>query len=157
MLAYALAFALTATLALLPVILGGDLRTFWDHTIGFQHDRESPFSIWGLWGGLEALQTVVQAGAVLLALLVGVWPRRPTLTQMAACGAAVLIALQLGLDYWFFLYVVWFLPLVLVALLGRHGDPEAQAREAEATAARSAEAGRGGDEQLLDPVGAQRL
>jgi hypothetical protein len=157
--AYALGFAFTATLALLPVILGGDLRTLWDHTIAFQHDRESPFSIWGLWSGLDTVQLAVQAGAVLLALLVGVWPRRPTLTQMAACGAAVLIALQLGIDYWFFLYVVWFFPLVLVALLGRLGDPEAQARAAEqvGTAADSAEAGRGGDEQLLDPVGAQRL
>ena len=153
--AYALAFAATTAVAMLPVILGGDLRTFWDHTIAFQHDRESPFSIWGLWGGLEGLQTAVQAGAVLLALFVGVWPRRPALTQMAACGAAVLVALQLGLDYWFFLYVVWFFPLVLVALLGRFGDPEAA--QAAAAAAASAEAGRGGHEQLLDPVGAQRL
>lgn len=157
--AYALAFALTAAVAMLPVILGGDLRTFWDHTIAFQHDRPSPFSIWGLWDGLDGIQTAVQAGAVALALAVGVWPRRPTLTQMAACGAAVLIALQLGIDYWFFLYVVWFFPLVLVALLGRLDDPEAQARRAERDdpAAASAQAGRRGDEQLLDPVGAQRL
>jgi hypothetical protein len=155
--AYVLAFALTATVALLPVVLAGDLRTFWDHTIAFQHDRESPFSIWGLWSGLDAVQLGVQAAAVVLALFVGVWPRRPTLTQLAACGAAVLIALQLGLDYWFFLYVVWFVPLVLVALLGRLGDPEAHAgADGDATAA-SAEAGRGGDEQLLDPVGAQRI
>jgi hypothetical protein len=155
--AYALAFALTAGIALLPVILGGDLEIFWDHTIGFQHDRQSPFSIWGLWSGLDGLQTAVQAAAVLLALAVGVWPRRPTLIQMSACGAAVLIALQLGLDYWFFLYVVWFLPLVLVALLGRYGDPEAQRRADEERAADSAEAGRSGYEQLLDPVGAQGL
>jgi hypothetical protein len=156
--AYALAFAITATLALLPVILGEDLRTFWDHTIAFQHDRASPFSIWGLWSGLDGVQLGVQGAALALALLVGVWPRRPTLTQMAACGAAVLIALQFGLDYWFFLYVVWFLPLVLVALLGRYGDPEGRRREDEASAtAHSAEAGRGRHEQLLDPVGAQRL
>jgi hypothetical protein len=153
---YALAFAVVAALALLPVILGGDLRTFWDHTIAFQRDRESPFSIWGLWSGLDGLQTAVQAGAVLLALAVGVWPRRPTLVQVAACGAAVLIALQLGVTYWFFLYVVWFLPLALVALLGRYGDPSAGAADAGGAAARSAEAGWGGHEQLLDPVGAQR-
>jgi hypothetical protein len=156
--AYALGFALTAAVALLPVILAGDLKTFWEHTIAFQRDRESPFSIWGLWGGLGTLQTAVQIGAVLLALAVGVWPRRPTLTQMAACGAAVLVALELGITYWFFLYVVWFFPLVIVALLGRYGDPEAQRREAEARAAAgSAEAGRGGHEQLLDPVGAQGI
>jgi hypothetical protein len=152
---YALAFALTAAIAMLPVILGGDLHLFWDHTIAFQRDRDAPFSIWGLWSGLDGLQTAVQAGAVLLALAVGVWPRRPTLVQMAACGAAVLIALQLGITYWFFLYVVWFLPLVLVALLGRYGDPEAAGGGAGERVARSAEAGRGGHEQLLDPVGAQ--
>ncbi|MBS1869834.1 MAG: hypothetical protein JSS99_09230 [Actinobacteria bacterium] len=158
--AYALAFALTAAVALLPVLLRGDWRIFWDHTIGFQHDRSSPFSIWGLWGGLGAVQTAVQAGAVLLALAVGIWPRRPALTQTAACGAAVLIALQLGLDYWFFLYVVWFVPFVLVALLGRYGEPGTAAsleRDARAATAASAEAGRSGDEQLLDPVGAQRV
>ncbi len=155
---YALAFGLTAGVAMLPVILGGDLKTFWDHTIAFQRDRESPFSIWGLWGGLDTLQTAVQIGAVLLALVVGVWPRRPTLVQMSACGAAVLIALQLGITYWFFLYVVWFFPLVLVALLGRFGDPDAQRSAEEARAAAgSAEAGRGGHEQLLDPVGAQGI
>jgi fatty acid desaturase len=92
---------------------------------------------------------------VLLALAVGVWPRRPTLTQMAALGAAVLIALQLGVTYWFFLYVVWFFPLVIVALLGRHGEPTHEAAP-HGRAGASAEAGRGGHEQLLDPVGAQR-
>jgi hypothetical protein len=154
---YALAFALTAAVVMLPAILGGDLRAFWDSTIAFQRERESPFSIWGLWPGIEFLQPAVQLGAVALALAVGVWPRRPTLVQMAACGAAVLIALQLGVSYWFFLYVVWFLPLVLVALLGRYGDPEASAAPEEARGGRSAEAGRSGHEQLLDPVGAQRL
>jgi len=152
--AYALAFALVTALAMLPVLLGGSsLRTFWDHTIGFQRDRQSPFSIWGLWSGLDGVKTAVQIGAVLLALAVGVWPRRPTLAQMAACGAAVLIALQLGLTYWFFLYVVWFFPLVLVALLARHGEPATGAERAYAVV--SAEAGRGGHEELLDPVGAQ--
>jgi hypothetical protein len=155
--AYALAYALAAAAAMLPVLLGGDLHTFWDHTVAFQRDRGSPFSIWGLWGGLDGLQTAVQIGAVLLALAVGVWPRRPALVQVAACGAAVLIALQLGITYWFFLYVVWFFPLVLVALLGRYGDPEAAARDARDAAERSAQAGRGGEQQLLDPVGAQGL
>jgi len=154
--AYALGFAFAAALAMLPVLLSGSsLRTFWDHTIAFQQGRSSPFSIWGLWGGLGGLRTAVQVGAVLLALAVGVWPRRPTLAQMSACGAAVLIALQLGLTYWFFLYIVWFLPLVLVALLARYGEPAAAA--ASAYAAGSAEAGRGGQQQLLDPVGAHGL
>lgn len=151
--AYVLAFAATATVAMLPILLGGDLRTFWDHTIAFQRGRESPFSIWGLWGGLDGLQTAVQVGAVLLALSFALWPRRPTLVQMAACGAAALIALQLGVTYWFFLYVVWFFPLVMVALLGRYGAPGGPPSP-DPPVRGSAEAGRGGDEQLLDRVGA---
>lgn len=154
---YALAFAVTAVVAMLPVILGGDLRTFWDHTIAFQAERDAPFSIWGLWGGLDGVQTAVQVAAVALALAVAVWPRRPALPQIAACGAAVLIALQLGVNYWFFLYLVWFFPLVLVALLGRYDDPRAAAEAAPWRGPTSAEAGRGGNQQLLDAVGAPRL
>jgi hypothetical protein len=26
--------------------------------------------------------------------------------------------------HWFYLYIVWFLPFALVALLGRYGEPE---------------------------------
>ena len=40
---------------------------------------------------------------------------------MAALGAAVLIALQLTVTHWFYLYLVWFLPLLLVALIARPG------------------------------------
>jgi hypothetical protein len=142
------------------VILEGNWGTFWDHTIGFQSDRGSPFSIWGLWGGLDALQSVVQYAAIAFALALAFVPRRRTLVQVAAFGAAVLIALQLSLTYWFYLYIVWFFPLVLVALLGRYGDPSARGDGATAGDASapppsgSAEAGRGGNEQLLDPVGA---
>lgn len=150
--AYALAFAATAAVALLPVALEGNWRTFWDHTIGFQADRGSPFSIWGLWGGLDAVQQAVQWAAIAFGLALAVVPARRTVLQVAALGAAVVIALQLSLTYWFYLYIAWFLPLVLVALLGRYGDPDGR----PAPAAPSAEAGRGGDEQLLDRLGAQR-
>jgi len=37
---------------------------------------------------------------------------------LAALAAAVLIALQLTADHWFYLYLVWFAPLTWVALLG---------------------------------------
>lgn len=154
-LAYALGFVVVAALALLPVTLEGNWSTFFDHTFAFQRDRGSPFSIWGLWDGLDTLQTAVQLAAVAFALsLLVIWRQR-TLVQTAALGAVVLIALQLSLTYWFYLYVVWFFPLVIVALLGRYDDPTARAA-AVAPADGSAEAGGRGHEQLLDPVGAQR-
>jgi hypothetical protein len=36
---------------------------------------------------------------------------------VAALAAAVLIAAQIGADHWFYLYLVWFAPLVWLALL----------------------------------------
>jgi hypothetical protein len=95
----------------------GPLDTFWARTLGFQADRGSPFSVWGLYDGLDGLQLAVQVGAVGLALAVAVWPRRRDTPTVAALAAAVLIALQLGVDHWFYLYLVWFVPLVWVALL----------------------------------------
>jgi hypothetical protein len=41
---------------------------------------------------------------------------------VAALGAAALIGLQLATVHWFYLYVVWFAPLVLVALFSAHRD-----------------------------------
>jgi hypothetical protein len=150
LLGYALAFAATALVAILPVLIGGRLHTFWEHTIAFQRDRGAPFSVWGLYGGLATVQTAVQVAAVLLAIAVAFVPRRRTTVEVAALGAAVLIALQLGATYWFYLYVAWFFPLVAVGLLGRYGAPTPFADGVV-----SAEAGRRGQQQLLDPVGAQ--
>jgi hypothetical protein len=151
LIAYALAFAITAAIAMLPVLLHHDVHTFWEHTIAFQRDRGAPFSVWGLYGGLDTVQTGVQIAAVLLALAVAFVPRRRTLVEVAGLGAAVIIALQLGATYWFYLYIAWFFPLALVALLGRYGAAPA----ATGAATVSAEAGRRGQQQLLDPVGAQ--
>lgn len=93
-----------------------DLGLFWERTLAFQADRNAPFSIWGLYG-LDTLQRVVQVAAVLLAVVLAVVPRRRDLAGLCALSAAVLIALQLGIDYWFYLYLVWFFPLVMLGLL----------------------------------------
>ena len=52
----------------------GELGLVWERTVAFQADRESPFSVWGLYGGLEPLQAAVQAGAVALAVAVAFVP-----------------------------------------------------------------------------------
>ena len=41
----------------------GGLERFWDRTLGFQAERASPFSIWGLYGGLDALQAALTVAA----------------------------------------------------------------------------------------------
>ena len=114
---FAAGFAAAAALAVLP-FLGEDLSTFFDRTIAYQADRGSPFSVWGLYGW-ETAQRLVQAGAVLLALVLALVPRPRDLAGLAAACAAVLLGLQLGVSHWFYLYLVWFFPLVVLALLGR--------------------------------------
>jgi hypothetical protein len=123
-LAFAAATVAAFALLLLEPGLWGALRTFWDRTISFQSGRDSPFSLWG-WGQYHAegipdlglLQPVVAALAVLLALAVAVAPREKGPLELAALTAAVLIGFQLSLTHWFYLYLPWFLPFVLVWLL----------------------------------------
>jgi hypothetical protein len=59
---------------------------------------------------------------VAFALAAAVLPRRRDLVGLAALAAAVTIGAQLGVTHWFYLYIVWFLPFVLVALFARYGD-----------------------------------
>ena len=55
--------------------------------------------------------------------------RRPDVVGLAAACGAVLIAAQLGIDHWFYLYIPWFFPVVLVALLGRYEGPVRRGEE----------------------------
>ena len=57
-----------------------------------------------------------------LALVVAFVPRRRTVVEVAALGAAVLIALQISANYWLYSYIVWFFPLVAVALFAAHPE-----------------------------------
>jgi hypothetical protein len=116
LLAFALAFlAMTAAVMLWPALDPG-LHTFYDRTIAYQADRNSPFSIWGQVDGLEPLRTAILVGVAGLAIAFAFWPRRKDLTQVAALAAALLIGAQLTAEHWFYLYIVWFYPLLLVAL-----------------------------------------
>ena len=115
---FAVALAATLAVTVLPFIPDGGPRELYDRTVGYQAGRGSPFSVWGQTDlGLAA--DAVKVAAVGLALLVAFVPRRAGDRQVAALGAAVLIALQLPVNHWFYLYVVWFLPFVLVALGAR--------------------------------------
>ncbi|HEV2820050.1 MAG TPA: hypothetical protein VGW11_06045 [Solirubrobacteraceae bacterium] len=114
---FLVAFAVVAALAFLPELAGGgSLRAFWDATLGYQLERGSPFSVWGQWD-LGAAQKVVQVAAVALAVGLAIVPRRRDAVGLSALCAAILIALQLGVTHWFYLYIVWFFPLVMLALL----------------------------------------
>jgi hypothetical protein len=109
--------AAAGVLVLAPVALGDGLPTFADRTLGFQGERDSPFSVWGLYDLPAGLQGAVTVAAAGLAVAVAFVPSRRDDVTVAALGAAVLIALQLAVTHWFYLYLVWFLPLALIALL----------------------------------------
>jgi hypothetical protein len=143
---FTIAFVTVAAIALLPIWLQGDLRLIWDRTVGFQLDRGAPFSVWGYYGGLDGLQRAVQVATVAFAVAAAFIPRRRDVIGLAAVAGALLVALQLGMTYWFYLYIVWVLPFAFVAFLAREGPDE------DGEAADSA-----GQQDLLDRVGAQGL
>jgi hypothetical protein len=99
------------------------LGTFWHRTVASQIDRTSPFSVWGQ-ADLGPAQLVVQCLAALLAAVVAFVPRRRSVPQIAALAAAVTIAVEITADHWFYLYIPWFFPLVMAALVGHAGDEE---------------------------------
>ena len=118
--AFVLAFGLTLGLAMLPVFLESNWPTFWHDSVAYQARRMTPFSIWGLWGGLNVERHLVQGAAVALAIAVAFVPRRRGVVEVAALAAAVIIALQLSAGYWLYSYIVWFYPAAAVALFGSY-------------------------------------
>jgi hypothetical protein len=111
------------------------------HAIAFQFDRRSELSIWtGL--GLQPLQPLAQGLA--LALVAGgtvlVWLDRAVAAdprRVAGLVTAVLAALQVAANHWAPLYLMWFAPPALIALLGPLGatapQPVAERADDEAT------------------------
>ena len=133
---FVLAFLAVGALAMVPALTHDSLHTIYERTFVYQSNRDSPFSVWGLYG-LPGAERVVEIAAIVLALLLAVVPRREDLVGLAAACAAVIIAAQLGVEHWFYLYVPWFFPLVMVALLGRFSEPSRTARVVASAAARS--------------------
>jgi hypothetical protein len=125
--AHVIFYVVTIVVAMAPVLLSGDLHSFWNDSIAYQAARPAPFSIWGLWGGyhqsLQLPEHIVLGAAVALGLASALLPRgERTMVQVAALGAAIIIALQMGITYWFYLYIIWFFPLVVIALVLAHPD-----------------------------------
>ncbi|HEX3451806.1 MAG TPA: hypothetical protein VHS26_00775 [Solirubrobacteraceae bacterium] len=120
---FVLAFFAVGALVANPALSHDSLHTIYERTFAYQADRGSPFSVYGLYGGLGGLQAAVQIAAIALAVGLAVLPRRDDLVGLVAASGAVIVAVQLGIDHWFYLYIPWFFPLVMIALLGRYGSP----------------------------------
>ncbi len=119
---FLLAFLVTAAIVSIPALTHDSPSTIFQRTLVYQSNRGSPFSVWGLYG-LPGPRLVVEIAALALAVALAVLPRRDDLVGLAAACGAVVIAVQLGIDHWFYLYIPWFFPLVMIALLGRFAVP----------------------------------
>jgi hypothetical protein len=134
---FAGAFALAGAAACIPAVSHDSLHAIYERTIAYQGNRGSPFSAWGLYGGLGAVQGAVQVAAIVLAVALALIPRARDLVGLAAACAAVIIAVQLGVDPWFYLYIPWFAPLALLAMLGSLSPAPARETVAASEPARS--------------------
>jgi hypothetical protein len=123
---FAAAFAAVSIVVMAWPAIDPGLSTVYDRTIAYQAGRDSPFSIWGQVPALEPLRIAILIGTGALSLLLAFRPRRKSPVQVAALAAALLIALQLTMQHWFYLYVVWFYPLLLVGLAGVTARSEAE-------------------------------
>ena len=71
------------------------------------------------------MQPALAVLAVAIAIGAAFLPREKGPIELAALTAAVLVAFQLSLTHWFYLYLPWFLPFVLLwLLLPREPDQE---------------------------------
>jgi len=124
LLLFGAAFLITTAVVTLPLLPDGGFRELYDRSLGYQASRGSPFSVWGQAPSLHWLQTLTKVGAVALAVGLFFVPRRRSSVQLAALGAALLIAVQVTANHWFYPYTLWFAPLVLVAVFARQRGPE---------------------------------
>jgi dolichyl-phosphate-mannose--protein O-mannosyl transferase len=117
------ALVLTGWVLLLDGLDG--VRSVWSRTVEYQIERDSPFSVWGQYPGLRPLQIGLTVLVLVAAVALVRWPRRLDLLSMAALSGALMIGAQVVLEHWFYLYVPWFLPFVLITVV-----PEWPARPA---------------------------
>jgi hypothetical protein len=130
-------FVLAGLLASLPALSHDSPHEIFARTIEYQANRAAPFSVWGLYGGMAGLELAVEIAAVILALGLALMPLGRDLRLLSAACAATLLAAQLGIEYWFYLYIPWFFPLVMLALLGDFSEPPARAPAVASGPARS--------------------
>jgi hypothetical protein len=132
-LVFAGAFVLTSLAVFSILLLDGHpiaaVHEFWNRTLAWQVDRESPFSIWdwrqyhaGL-PDLHVLQRVLEALLLVGAVAVYFVPRRKSPLQLAALTAALLVGVELVLTHWYYAYLPWFFPFAAIAVLAPAAEP----------------------------------
>ena len=110
-----------------PLTTSGPAQ-FLDSTLGYQLIQRGgvQFSIWTYMPHVAIVaRPVLAAALVLLALSPMVRPGVQDARQHAALAAALLIGAQLLLGYWFYSYLTWCYPLLIIAIIQARSDHEA--------------------------------
>jgi hypothetical protein len=143
--ALTLAASLAAMLAW-PIITSGPAK-FLDSTFGYQLIQRGggvQFSIWTYLPHMAlAARPVLAAALVLLALAPMARPPVQDAREHAALAAALLIGAQLLLGYWFYSYLTWCYPLLIIAIIRARPDREAAGPPAHDAARTAVLAGAG--------------
>jgi hypothetical protein len=113
---FAVGFVVVTVVFMLWPTIDPGLKVFYERTIAAQAGRTSPFSVWGQDESLEPIRVAILAATGILAIALAFVPRKKSLLQVAALGAALMLGVELTLHHWFYLYIVWFFPLMLIAL-----------------------------------------
>jgi hypothetical protein len=126
--ALTLVASLTAMLAW-PLITSGP-ASFVDSTFGYQLTQRgggTQFSIWTYLPPHMAVAVRLMLAPALLLLALSPMARPPVrdARQQAALAAALLIGGQLLLGYWFYGYLTWCYPLLVIAVIQARPDHEA--------------------------------
>jgi hypothetical protein len=104
----------------------GGVNQFIDLVARSETGRQAIFSIWGLHPSLEWLKLTARVLMIALGIALFFFPRERSVTTLAAAAAALIIAQELSLEHWYYLYASWFTAFVLIALFTRlpTGEPE---------------------------------
>ena len=131
-----------------PLITSGP-AAFFDSTFGYQLIQRGGGVQYSIWTDMPQVAIVARPvlAAVLVLLALSPLVRAPVqdARQHAALSAALLIGGQLVLGYWFYSYLTWCYPLLIVAMIRAPADrkaPDAAPHEAATVAALAALAAR---------------
>ena len=129
-------FAAIAAMLAWPIITSG-AHQFIDSTFGYQLTRRGGGTQFSIWTYMPHVATLARPPLAAALLLLAISPMLRTgvqeARQQAAFAAALLIGAQLLLGYWFYNYLVWFYPLLVVAII----LPAREHRDAETLTSRA--------------------
>jgi hypothetical protein len=74
--------------------------------------------LWGLYPSLKPLQWLIIGAGAVGAVVALRLPRERTLLRVAAAGGTLLLVAELTSNYWYYFYILWFLPYALIAFIG---------------------------------------